>query len=240
MTHVVSIRNLTVRYGQTIGLRDVSFDLPTGKLIGVLGPNGSGKSSLIKALVGAVKHSGSVDFSRPIGAASVAYVPQQSAIDLDFPVTVQDVVEQGRFVHLGLFGRFRQEDRDAVNSAMLRVGIADLSDRPIGQLSGGQRQRAFLARALAQNAQTLLFDEPFAGVDATTESAIIQVLRELRDRGNTIVVVHHDLNTAQSYFDHLVLLRTDLIAEGRTDQVFTPGLLRATYGGQVAIFEGTT
>ena len=238
MTSAVSTRELTVRYGPTIGLRNVTLDLPHGALIGVLGPNGSGKSSLIKALVGAVKFSGTVEVDRPHGAASVAYVPQQNAIDLDFPVTVQDVVEQGRYVHLGLFGRFRDADRDAVRSAMDRVGILDLAERPIGQLSGGQRQRAFVARALSQNADTLLFDEPFAGVDATTESSIITVLRELRDEGKTIVVVHHDLNTAPAYFDHLVLLRTELIAQGPADEIFKPDLLRSTYGGQVAIFEG--
>jgi manganese/zinc/iron transport system ATP- binding protein len=239
VTLAAQTRNLTVRYGPNVGLRDVTLDLPAGALIGVLGPNGSGKSSLIKALVGALPYSGDVELTRPNGRASVAYVPQQSAIDLDFPVTVQDVVDQGRFAHLGLFGRFRRSDRDAVRSAMQRVGIEDLADRPIGQLSGGQRQRAFVARALAQNAETLLFDEPFAGVDATTESAIIAVLRELRDAGSTIVVVHHDLNTAPNYFEHLVLLRTHLIADGPTNSVFNPENLKATYGGQVAVFEET-
>lgn len=236
MSPIITTRSLTVRYGATVGLRSVDLDLPSGTLIGVLGPNGSGKSSLLKAIVGAVPHTGTVEATRRRGAASIAYVPQQSAVDLDFPVTVRDVVRQGRFPHLGLFGRFAKRDRDAVAAALDRVGINELSSRAIGQLSGGQRQRAFVARALCQDADILLLDEPFAGVDATTEASIIGVLRALRDEGRTVVVVHHDLNSAPSYFDHLVLLRTSLVAAGPPDAVFTPDRLRETYGGQVAIF----
>lgn len=237
MTHAVRTQSLTVRYGTTVGLRSVDLELSTGQLVGVLGPNGSGKSSLLKALVGAVPYTGDIDVQRPSGAASVAYVPQQSAIDLDFPVTVEDVVRQGRFPHLGLFRRYSRVDHESVSDALKRVGISDLASRPIGQLSGGQRQRAFVARALCQNADMLLLDEPFAGVDATTERSIIDVLRALRDDGRTVVVVHHDLNTAPSYFDYLVLLRTELIGAGAPAEVFTPALLRTTYGGQVAIFD---
>jgi manganese/zinc/iron transport system ATP- binding protein len=221
-----------------VALDGVSLDVPRGCLVGVLGPNGSGKSSLLKALVGAVPSTGAIHLSRS-DASSIAYVPQQSAIDLDFPVTVQDVVEQGRYPHLGLFRRFGAEDRAQVANALARTDLTELAGRQIGELSGGQRQRAFVARALAQGAQTLLLDEPFAGVDATTESSIIAVLRELRDSGATVIVVHHDLNSAPKYFDHLVLLRTQLIAAGPTGEVFTRPNLQKTYGGQVAVFGAT-
>lgn len=234
MGSVIQTQGLTVRYGPTVALDDVSVEIPRGALVGVLGPNGSGKSSLLKALVGAIPATGVVEVHRT-DAASVAYVPQQSAVDLDFPVTVQDVVEQGRYPHLGLFRRFGATDRTEVAKALARTDLTDLAGRQIGELSGGQRQRAFVARALAQGAQTLLLDEPFAGVDATTETSIITVLRELRDSGATVVVVHHDLNSAPTYFDYLILLRTRLVAAGAAAEVFTRSNLQQTYGGQVAL-----
>lgn len=239
-TPAIRTEKLRVVYGSTVALDDVSVTMRAGAMTGVMGPNGSGKSSLLKAIVGAIPSRGAivVEGARgPTGAGAVAYVPQESAIDLDFPVTVRDVVAQGRVGRLGLFRRPSAADRDAIASALDRVGLAELSDRPIGALSGGQRQRAFLARALAQEASILLLDEPFAGVDAATEAAFVDVMRELRDSGHAIVVVHHALGTARAYFDDLILLNTRLIAQGGVAETFTPSLLREAYGGEVAVFE---
>lgn len=236
----IRTEGLRVVYGSTVALDDVSVLVRAGAMTGVMGPNGSGKSSLLKAIVGAIPSRGSITVAGargPTGAGAVAYVPQESAVDLDFPVTVHDVVAQGRVSRLGLFGRSTSADRDAIAKALERVGLTALAGRPIGALSGGQRQRAFLARALAQEASILLLDEPFAGVDAATESSFVEVMRELRDSGHTIVVVHHALGTARAYFDELILLNTRLIAQGGIDETFTPALLRQTYGGQVAVFE---
>lgn len=239
MTFAIETRNLTVAYDDVVALDDVTLALPPGSLTGVLGPNGSGKSSLIKGLIGAAHTRGFARIEGSSGEAAarrVAYIPQQNAVPLDFPVTVEDVVWQGRYAHMGLLRRRRPEDLRAVERAIERVGIAEQRHRQIGALSGGQRQRAFFARALAREASVLLLDEPFAGLDATTEAALVEVLRELREDGATIVVVHHDLSTARAYYDHIVLLRTRLVAAGPTDEVFTPELLSQAYGGSVAIF----
>lgn len=236
----IEVEHLTVRYDRTLALDDLNLSIPAGALVGVLGPNGSGKSSLLKALVGAVPYRGTARILGVTGRRAVlstAYVPQQNAVDLDFPVTVTDVARQGRYASLGPFRRMSAADHAAVAGALARVGIEDLADRQIGALSGGQRQRAFVARALAQDKRILLLDEPFAGVDATTETRIVDVLRELRDEGRTVVVVHHDLSTAERYFDHLVLLRTRLVASGPPAETFTPDLLRDAYGGAVAVFD---
>ncbi len=238
MSSPIQTYGLSVRYGATLALDDVSLQVPKGALVGVLGPNGSGKSSLLKALVGAVPSVGTIKIARK-SSSSLAYVPQQNAVDLDFPVTVRDVVRQGRYPHLGLFKRFGSADREQVALALQRVDLTELADRQIGELSGGQRQRAFVARALAQGADALLLDEPFAGVDATTERSVIGVLRELRDSGATVVVVHHDLNSARAYFDHLIMLKTQLIASGPASEVFTRDNLERTYGGSVALLGAT-
>lgn len=239
----IETRGLGVHYDRTVALEDVSIALPPGALVGVLGPNGSGKSSLLKALVGAVPFSGEARILGETGrraVRAVAYVPQHNSVDLDFPVTVADVVRQGRYARLGLLRRPTRADREAVDDALDRVDLRALAGRQIGALSGGQRQRAFVARALAQDNPVMLLDEPFAGVDATTERRIIEVLRSARDAGKTVVVVHHDLGTAERYFDELVLLRTRLIAAGPPASTFTPDALRATYGGAVAVFDEPT
>lgn len=236
----MEVQGLTLSYDDTAVVVDLSFAIHPGQLVGVVGPNGAGKSTLIKAIVGAMKpDAGSILISGKPAAeklSSLTYVPQRGAVDWDFPITAGEVVRQGRFQSVGLLRRFTAEDRDAVATAMKSVAITDLADRQIGALSGGQQQRVFLARALAQGGDVFVMDEPFAGVDAATESAIVDVLRALRDEGKTVIVVHHDLVTVRDYFDHLILLNRRIIASGPTKEVFTAENLRQTYGGQVAIF----
>lgn len=233
----VAVRGLTVAYRHRPVLRDVSLSLPPGRLIGVIGPNGAGKSTMIKAILGLVPRlSGEVRiFGRPAARArrEVAYVPQRASVDWDFPTDVLDVVMMGRYGHLGLLRRPGPRERDLAMDALEKVGMADFAHRQISQLSGGQQQRVFLARALVQDARLYFMDEPFAGVDAATERAIIDLLRELKSRGRTVVVVHHDLQTVRAYFDWLVLLNVRVLAAGPVDRVFTPENLAHTYGGRL-------
>ncbi|MBA2663028.1 MAG: metal ABC transporter ATP-binding protein [Bradymonadaceae bacterium] len=237
---VLCVTDLTVYYGDELALDSVGFSLTGGKLIGVVGPNGAGKSTMIKAIVGSIlPNRGKVEVFGSTAKRAlrrITYVPQRGSVDWDFPVTVRDVVAQGRYAHLGLFRRFTTVDRDLVERSLELVGLVQLAERQIGELSGGQQQRVFLARALAQQGDIYLMDEPFAGVDAATESAIVEVLRSLRDEGKTVLVVHHDLSTLREYFEELVLINRKLIAHGPTDKVFTPDLLQRTYGGKLAVF----
>ncbi len=232
---------LTVRYDRTLALDGVTLSIPRATLAGIVGPNGAGKSTFIKASLGLVKSSGDITLLghryRP-GDRRIVYVPQRRSIDWDFPVTVHDVVQQGRYGHLGLFRRLSSEDREQINTAMERTGVTGFAKRQIGELSGGQQQRVFLARALAQGGELLLLDEPFAGIDAATEEELLRLLRELRDEGRSIVVVHHDLGTVHRAFDHLVLLNQRVIASGPTPTVFTRKNLQATYGDRLAIVDG--
>ncbi|MEB3330634.1 MAG: metal ABC transporter ATP-binding protein [Candidatus Sericytochromatia bacterium] len=222
-------------------LRDVGFTLARGTLTGVLGPNGAGKSTLLKAVLGLLPHTGGE--VRVLGGAlatvrrQVAYVPQRSAVDWDFPATVRDVVLMGRLGHCPWWSPWRQADLAAVDAALTRVELADLAARRIGDLSGGQQQRVFLARALAQEAELYLLDEPFAGVDAASEALILQQLQAIRDAGGAVVVVHHDLHTARQAFDHLLLLNRRVVACGPTAEVFTPAALQAAYDGRLLVFE---
>lgn len=240
MTAAIETRGLSVRYERLIALDDVTITLPEGSMTAIIGPNGAGKSTLLKALVGAVPTSGDVRIagrSQREGLSQIAYVSQRRDTDADFPATVRDVVTQGVYPSAGWFRRLTREHRDRVDAAMEATGVASLADRPIGALSGGQQQRAFLARALAQDRPIALLDEPFAGVDAATEDAVVGVLRRLRDAGRTVIVVHHDLSTVRSYFDHAVLLSTQLVASGPIASSFTPESVRAAYGGSVAVFD---
>jgi manganese/zinc/iron transport system ATP- binding protein len=235
----IHVEDLTVRYREAPALWDVDLDVPTGVLAGIVGPNGAGKSTLLKSIVGLLGPSaGHVRvFGRPFAEVRrrVAYVPQRSSVDWDFPVTVRDVVMMGRYGHLGWFRRPGAVERRLADDAMARLGLEGLSDRQIGELSGGQQQRVFLARALVQDADLYLMDEPMAGVDAPTERTIITAWHELRRQGKTIVVVHHDLQTVSSTFDWLALVNVRMVAAGPTEEVFTAEHLRAAYGGQVAI-----
>ncbi len=228
---------LTVHYGDTLALDRVSLEVREGAMVGVVGPNGSGKSTLLKTVMGlAPPSAGSVSIFGETGRDAwrhLIYVPQRGNVDWDFPITVAEVVMQGRYRSMGLFGRPSREDRRRVAEALERTAMTELARRQIGELSGGQQQRAFLARALAQDGQILLLDEPFAGVDAATERAIVEVLRGLRDAGRTVVVVHHDLATVERYFDHLLLLAGRVVAYGPVGTVFTPDNVATTYGGRV-------
>ncbi|QDG54494.1 metal ABC transporter ATP-binding protein [Persicimonas caeni] len=239
MGHALEVNNLTVSYDRGPVVRDVSFEVDKGDLVGIVGPNGAGKSTMIKAMVGAHDpDAGRISVLGDTGKKAtrrITYVPQRGAVDWDFPVTVRDVVVQGRYGHVGLLGRFSKKDRHLIDESLEMVGITDLQDRQIGELSGGQQQRVFLARALAQKGDVYLMDEPFVGVDAATEKAIVDVLRKLRDEGRAVMVVHHDLSTVREYFDKVLLMNGDLIAFGPTERVFSQKLLQKTYGGKLTV-----
>ena len=232
------IRGLTVSYAESPALFDVDATFPAGRLTAVVGPNGAGKSTLLKAALGLVPRvSGEVTaFGRPVEAVRrrIAYVPQRASVDWDFPASALDVAAMGLWRRLGLFGRMGREARAQALACLDRVGMADLAGRQIGALSGGQQQRVFLARALAQDADLVLLDEPFAGVDAATERAVVAVLRELRDAGRTVVAVHHDLSTAGEYFDRALLLHVRRIAEGPVAEALSDAALAEAYGGRLA------
>lgn len=235
----LEIHDLTVAYHKKPVLYGIDLEIPTGQLVGVVGPNGAGKSTLIKAIMGVVPAaSGWIKiFGQPFkqSLTRVGYVPQRESVDWDFPVNVLDVVLMGRYGRLGLTRRPTVADREVARSCLEKVHMLPYAGRQIANLSGGQQQRVFLARALAQESDLYLMDEPFAGVDAATESAIVTLLQELKERGKTIVVVHHDLPTARSYFDMLLLINMRVVAFGPTEEVFTNDLLQKTYGGRLTI-----
>ncbi|MDQ7729516.1 metal ABC transporter ATP-binding protein [Halomonas sp. SpR8] len=235
----LSIKNLTVSYHNQPVLWDIALDIPAGVMAGIVGPNGAGKSTLIKSLLGLVPSlSGEVlVHGRPYAAQRkrVGYVPQRSSVDWDFPTTALDVVTMGLYGRLGWLRRPGRKERNEAQEALEMVGMSAFANRQISQLSGGQQQRVFLARALVQQADVYFLDEPMAGVDATTERAIIDILRRLRDAGKTLIVVHHDLQTVRAYFDWLLLLNVRVIASGDADDVFKIDHLRQAYGGQIAL-----
>jgi manganese/zinc/iron transport system ATP- binding protein len=234
----IEVEDLTVAYGSNPVLWDVDLTVPPGVLMAIVGPNGAGKTTLIKAILELVRPAaGSVLIhGRPYEEQRrlVAYVPQRRTVDWDFPTNVLDVVLMGRYGALGWLRRPGRSDRRLALEALEQVGMADLADRQISQLSGGQQQRVFLARALVQDARVYLMDEPFQGVDATTERAIVDLLRRLRAEGKTVVCVHHDLQTVAEYFDWATLLNVRRIASGPVEEVFTEENLRLTYGGLVS------
>ena len=231
----LTVANLSVSYDGTTALRDVTFEVAPGSMTAIVGPNGAGKSTLLKAILkllptegGTVQALGHrIDDVR----ARIAYVPQRGDVDWTFPITVADTALLGTYPGLGLLRRPQRAHRERALRALERVGMADLAGRQIGELSGGQQQRVFLARALAQEAELILLDEPFVGVDATSEALIVAILHELREAGTTIVVVHHDLATAPDYFTHALLLNRTCIAYGTTTDVLTSELLARTYQG---------
>ncbi|MEM8955682.1 MAG: ABC transporter ATP-binding protein [Verrucomicrobiota bacterium] len=235
----LAIHDLTVAYQRKPVLWDVELNIPEGKLVGIVGPNGAGKSTLLKACLDLIpKTSGWVHvYGKPYPKQRhlVAYVPQRESVDWDFPVSALDVVAMGTYRKLGWFRRVGKKQKQAARDALEHVGIAHLADRQISQLSGGQQQRVFLARALAQDAQIYFMDEPFAAVDAATEQAIVDLLRELNQRGKTCLVIHHDLATVSKYFDYLVLLNMRIVAAGPTKETFTHENLEKTYGGKLSL-----
>ena len=237
----LSIHDMTVAYGRRPVLWGIDYNAPVGKLVAIVGPNGAGKSTMLCAALGLVpRASGEVlFFGRPYRdeRARVGFVPQRESVDWDFPVSALDVVAMGLYRQIGWCRPVRKRHREAAREALAQVGMADFAHRQISQLSGGQQQRVFLARALVQQADLYLMDEPFSGVDAATERAILDLLHQLRDAGKTALVVHHDLQTVREFFDDVLLLNLRLVAAGPVEQVFTEDNLRKTYGGRLALLD---
>lgn len=237
----LAVQDLTVAYHRKPVLWDIDYAAPASKLVAIVGPNGAGKSTLLNACLDLVpKVSGEVLFFGRRFAdqrSRVGYVPQRESVDWDFPVSALDVVAMGLYRRLGWLRPVNRRVRQQALEALDQVGMAALAHRQIRQLSGGQQQRVFLARALVQNADLYLMDEPFAGVDASTERAVIEILRTLRAAGKTVLVVHHDLQTVEEYFDHVMLLNTRLIASGPVSEVFHAENLRKTYGGRLVLLD---
>ncbi len=243
MVAAVQIRDLTVAYREQPVLWDIDLDVSPGVLMAIVGPNGAGKTTLIKAILGLIKTAaGQIRIlGKPYRsiASSVGYVPQRGTVDWDFPTSVLDVVLMGLYGRLGWIRRPGKDERNEAMAALEKVDMADFAHRQISQLSGGQQQRVFLARALIQDAHVYFMDEPLQGVDATTERAIISILRSLRSAGKTVLVVHHDLQTVSNYFDEILLLNVRRIASGPVSEVFTDTNLGLTYGGRIAIIKDT-
>ncbi|PWU04317.1 MAG: manganese ABC transporter ATP-binding protein [Verrucomicrobia bacterium] len=234
------IEHLSASYDRNPVISDINLKIPAGNIVGIVGPNGAGKSTLIKAVMGLIpQYSGKIYvFGQPFKKAlkHVGYMPQRENIDWDFPVNVYDVVMMGRYQKLGLFRTPGKKDREIVEACIEKVDLTEFKERQISDLSGGQQQRVFLARALAQESDLYFMDEPFAGVDAKTERAIMAVLQELRNQGKTLIVIHHDLATVKDHFDYIVLINHKIIADGPIKEVFTLENLEKTYGGNLHLF----
>lgn len=231
----VQVHDLTVAYDEKPVLWDVDLEIPAGKLAAIIGPNGAGKTTLIKSMLGLLKPvSGAVIF----GGQEIAYVPQSGSVDWDFPASVLDVVMMGRYRHLGWFKRPGKPEREMAIETLAKVGMEEYAARQISQLSGGQQQRVFLARALVQQADIYLMDEPFKGVDAQTEKSIVALLKELKKQGKTVLVVHHDLQTVADYFDWVTLINMKVVANGPVKEVFHEENLGLAYGGRGRLLRG--
>ena len=216
--NAIEIRNLTVAYGENIALENLNLDIEEGSLMALVGPNGAGKSTLIKTILKFLKQ---ITGEIKINGKTLAYVPQRNSVDWDFPTTLFDVVEMGCYGRVGLFKRVNKEEKQKVLKAIEQVGMLDFKDRQISELSGGQQQRAFIARALVQEADIYLMDEPFQGVDSTTEKSIVDILKKLKSEGKTLIVVHHDLQTVPTYFETVTFINKSVIASGKIKEVFT-------------------
>jgi manganese/zinc/iron transport system ATP- binding protein len=241
---ILEIHDLTVSYDQNPVLWNVDLSLPGGKLVGILGPNGAGKSTLIKAIMGLIAPtSGYVKvFDKPLNEvrSRISYVPQRESVDWNFPASVLDVVMMGTYGKLGLFRRPGKKEKDIALKSLEQVGMSGFVKRQISELSGGQQQRVFIARALAQEADLYLMDEPFAGVDMSTETAIFQLLQEMTAAGKTVIVVHHDIHSAMNFFDWLIMLNLHLVASGPKELVMNEEMLRKTYGGKLNLLTRVT
>ena len=216
--NAIEIRNLTVAYGENIALENLNLDVEAGSLMALVGPNGAGKSTLIKTILKFLKQ---ITGEIKINGKTLAYVPQRNSVDWDFPTTLFDVVEMGCYGRVGLFKRVSKEEKQKVLKAIEQVGMLEFKDRQISELSGGQQQRAFIARALVQEADIYLMDEPFQGVDSTTEKSIVDILKKLKSEGKTLIVVHHDLQTVPTYFETVTFINKSVIASGKIKEVFT-------------------
>ncbi|WP_214630562.1 metal ABC transporter ATP-binding protein [Paenibacillus agaridevorans] len=237
----LAINGLSVAYQKKPVLRGVTFEVNEGELIGVIGPNGAGKSTMIKAALGLIPAIGGevLVYGKSLKSQRklIGYVPQRESVDWDFPTNALDVVLMGTYGRLGWYRRPGAKEKALALDCLSKVGMADFADRQISQLSGGQQQRVFLARALVQDAKLYFMDEPFAGVDAATEKAIITLLQELKRQGKTVIVVHHDLATVKQYFDSVLLLNVELQAFGPTETTFTQEQLQHTYGGRLSFLD---
>lgn len=241
MNGMIEVKNLTVSYYGNQVVKDISFSIETGNLIGIIGPNGAGKSSLMKAILGLVPRDyGEVTIEgRSVEEVrkNIAYVPQRNNIDWDFPIIVQDTVLLGTYPKLGLFRRPKKKDKEWAYHCLEKVGMQDFSKRQISELSGGQQQRVFLARALAQQADYFFLDEPFVGIDVASEQTIIRILKDLRDEGKTVFVVHHDLSTVEDYFNELILMNRELIKSGPVQTVLEPETMTKAYQFDFQLFQ---
>lgn len=234
MNKVIEINHLTVFYRDTLALDDVSLVINEGKITGIIGPNGSGKSTLLKGILGIIPvKKGEVKFfgnSLEKYRSKIAYVPQRESIDWDFPITVEEVVAMGRIRPKKWWSRATMADKEIVKETLKKVQLSDFSGRQIGQLSGGQQQRVFLARALAQEAELIVMDEPFVGIDMASQESILSIVQKLRDSGKTVIIVHHDLSVVARYFDDVVLLNKTLIANGPIDEILKSENIEKAYG----------
>jgi len=235
----IEVHNLTVSYSGSPVLWGVDFTVPKGELVGIIGPNGSGKTTLLKSIMNLVEPGGGYikifDQSLQNVRDRISYVPQRETVDWDFPASVLEVVLMGRYSSKNILKRLTKTDHELAWDALKKVGMTDFANRQIAQLSGGQQQRVFIARALARQSELFLLDEPFTGVDAASEEAILTLLGQMKQEGKTILVVHHDLQTAKAYFDWIILLNTRLIASGKKDDVFQSDLLQQAYGGRLTL-----
>ncbi len=240
---VISVKNLTVSYQKKPAIKSINLKITEGSIVGIIGPNGAGKSTLIKAILGLLPYdTGEVKiFGKNLDESrkKISYIPQREQFDWDFPINVEDVVMMGRYSHLGMFSFPGKKDKEIVQEKIQKVGMQDFRTRQIRNLSGGQQQRIFLARALAQESDIYLMDEPFVGVDAKTERTIFDLMNELKEQNKTILVVHHDLGKVTEYFDKLILINQTLVAYGDTDLVFIKELISKTYGGRLTILQKT-
>lgn len=240
-SYSLEISGLSVAYDEKRVLSNIYLKIEPGHIYGLIGPNGAGKSTLFKAILKQIPLSaGHIRFLNSEVSermTSIAYVPQKDDVDWQFPATVYDIVAMGRYAHKKLFARFTNLDHEIIRKAIEMLDIQKLSGRQIGELSGGQQQRVFLARALCQQASMILMDEPFVGVDVKTEQRIIEILKQLATEGKTILVVHHDLDSVQAYFDRVILINHKLMAYGDTDKVFTRENISATYASQSSLFQ---
>ncbi|HLR09440.1 MAG TPA: metal ABC transporter ATP-binding protein [Bacillota bacterium] len=239
MDYSISVQHLSVSYHGKEAIRDITFSVKNGKLVGIIGPNGAGKSTLMKAILGLIpKDTGSITFNgRKLKNVQkkIAYVPQRNMIDWDFPITVRDVVVMGTYPRLGIFHHPRRSEKQLAEQCLEQVGMKNYSKRQIGELSGGQQQRVFLARALAQGADYFFLDEPFVGIDMSSEKTIISILKQIRDMGKTVFVVHHDLTKVEDYFDDLILLNKELIETGPVRTVLKPDVIARAYQTQTSV-----
>lgn len=241
--NVITVKNLTISYQKKPAIKGVNLNIEPGNVIGIIGPNGAGKSTLLKGILGLLPFdTGEVKiFGKDIDESRkrISYIPQREQFDWDFPINVEDVVIMGRYAHLPIVGFPKAADKKIVEDVLKKVEMDKYAKRQIRQLSGGQQQRVFLARALTQESDVYFLDEPFVGVDAKTERAIFELMKELKEQGKTILVVHHDLSRVQDYFDKLIMINQRLVAYGDSKTVFTPELVNKTYGGRLTILQKT-